>query len=238
MYIYLDDSGNIDSTDGKLYVWAGFSIQSGYKKLGESLDEVFSKFPNSKDYPEKKALDATAEEMDEVFNCLMTFGSLRICYVVIDKTMVTSNQKTFSQAKSKSKEQSENYFLSKVIKRLAYPYVDSTSNTAIVTIDGSPQRSDESALRLHEYLSLRINLPEWNTNYSWNNFKISYDSSPNHRLLQAADFIANMILEYYKSVHYGSKYDHRQVYRYMNHYSILKPKIIHKLYRFPNTTVF
>ncbi|MET3846891.1 hypothetical protein ABIE48_000824 [Paenibacillus sp. OAE614] len=189
LYIYLDDSGNIDSNNGKLYVWAGFSIKSGYRRLERDLDEIFKKFPNSKGYNEKKALDATFEEIKEVFDCLMSFGSLRICYVVVDKRMITTNQKSFNAALSRSKEQSENYFLSKVIKRLAYPYQDSTSNTAIITIDGSPLRSGESPLRLHEYLSLRINLPEWNTNYSWTIISKSTMTVP-----QTIDYFKQQIL--------------------------------------------
>lgn len=240
MYIYLDDSGNIEG-EGKIYVWAGFSVKSGYKVLEQKLDEIFVKFPNSKGYSEKKAIDATEVQFEEVFKCLASFDSLRISYLVVDKSLVHKNHKNYN-ADSRNKEQGENYYLSKVIKRLAVPYPATESSNssinkiAIITIDGSPRRSD-SVERLHEYLSLRVNFPVWNTMYSWNNFKITYDSGTNRRLIQAADFVANFILEYYKCTQFSSKYDHRNVAKYSYLYSIIKPKIVHKLYRFNDVTI-
>ncbi|MBM6385653.1 MAG: DUF3800 domain-containing protein [Paenibacillus sp.] len=234
MYIYLDDSGNIEG-DGKIYVWAGFSLKSGYKVLERELERVFKEFPNTKNYPEKKAIDATPDQIKQVFECLISFDSLRICYLVVDKSLIHKNHKTYN-SDSRNKEQGENFYLSKVIKRLAVPYADSNNNSALITIDGSPRRPD-SQPRLHEYLSLRVNFPVWNTMYSWNNFKITYDSGANRRLMQAADFVANTVLEYYKCTQFYSKYDNRRVSNYSYLYSIIKPKIVHKLYRFSDTSI-
>ena len=236
MYIYLDDSGNIDSKEGKLYLWAGLAVKSGYKNLERSLDTIFARFNYTFHYPEKKAIDATSDEIREVFECLSSFNTLRICYVVVDKSLIHENHKTYN-AESRSKEQGKNYYLSKVIKRLAAPYPDSNDKTVIITIDGSPKRTD-SKLRLHEYLSLRVNFPVWSTMFSWNNFKINYESGANHRILQATDFVANTILEYYKCTQFYVRYDARKISQYSYLYSLLKPKIFHRLYRFRDTTVF
>jgi hypothetical protein len=231
----MDDSGSIDG-QGKVYVWAGISLYNQDKSLTSALDPIFSSFDNSPGYREKKGLDATFREMEAVFRCLVGFSTVRISYLVVDKSLVTSNQKTFVKgAVSKEKEQSENYFLSKVVKRLSFPY-DVNDKHVNLIIDGSPNRVD-SVSRLHEYLSVRINYPEWNTSYSWNNFKIVYDPSINNRLLQAADFVANLILEYYKLMEFATKKNPIAVRKYAALYSILKPKITHRLYRMKGISV-
>ncbi|KKE78138.1 hypothetical protein DTX80_17570 [Bacilli bacterium] len=49
MYIYLDDSGVINSSGGKFYVWAGFSIKSGYKRLATKLIQLLINFKETGD---------------------------------------------------------------------------------------------------------------------------------------------------------------------------------------------
>jgi len=236
VHIYLDDSGNIDG-QGKAYVWAGISLHEQNKSLTAALGPIFSTFSNTKNYNEKKGMDASFDEMKMVFDCLVSFSTLRISYLVVDKSLVTTNQKTFVKGSvSKEKEQSENYFLSKVIKRLSIPYNETDKHVNVI-IDGSPSRVD-SVNRLHEYLSVRINYPEWNTNYSWNNFKITYEPGVNNRLLQAVDFVANMILEYYKLMEFSARKNPIAVRKYSALYSILKPKITHRLYRMNGISVF
>jgi hypothetical protein len=236
MHIYLDDSGNIDSAEGKLYVWAGFSVKSGYKKLEKELDEILSPFSSGDN--EIKGKNASFNQQFDLFQCLIQWNTLRICYIIVDKGVVTENQKSFVRnATSRSKEQSENYFLSKVISRLAIPYEEGTEKRVLCNIDGSPMRQDESVTRLHEYLSLRINFPKWNNEYNWNNFIIKYNSKKNDRLMQAADFLASFFLEYYKLMHYSNKKNFVEVNKKVQLYGILQPKIIHKIYGLPNLSL-
>jgi len=231
----MDDSGNIQG-QGKVYVWAGISLYNQDKSLASALDSIFSGFSNSPGYSEKKGKDATFQEMEAVFHCLVGFSTVRISYLVVDKSLVTSNQKTFVKgAVSKGKEQSENYFLSKVVKRLSIPY-DASDKHVNLIIDGSPSRVD-SVSRLYEYFFVCINYFEWNTSYSWNNFKIVYDPNVNNRLLQAVDFVANLFLEYYKLMEFAHKKNPIEVRKYSALYSILKPKITHRLYRMTGVSV-
>ncbi|GEM_PF-4221504 len=235
MHIYMDDSGQIDG-QGQAYVWAGIAMYNENKNLEAALERVFSEFSNNEN-SEKKGKDANYDEMKAVFQCLVGFETLRISYLVVDKSLVTDNQKTFVKgAVSKGKEQSENYFLSKVVKRLSHPYEINDKHVHLI-IDGSPKRED-SVNRLHEYLSVRINYPEWNTSYSWNNFKIIYDPRANNRLLQAVDFVSNCILEYYKIMEFSKTKNHIKLRKYSELYSILKPKVVHRLYRLRNVSVF
>lgn len=167
--IYLDDSGNLDS-GGPLYVWAGFSIQSGETKLLTKLNQIFSTFDITEGHKEKKGFCATYPERKAVFECLLQFPSVRISYAVVDKSLLTRNQTTFERDNpSRNKEQSENFFLTKVLQRLAVPYNNQQKKSVIVNIDGVPHRKDADK-RLHEYLTLKVNFPNWNHHFSWSDF--------------------------------------------------------------------
>lgn len=156
----------------------------------------------------------------------------------MDKNTASSNQSSFVKgALSRNKEQSENYFLSKVIARLSEPYENATDNKIIVNIDGSPMRQKESKIRLHEYLSLRINFPKWNNHYHWNNFEIKYNSQNNNRLMQAADFIASFIQEYYNYTYYKPNKNRIHSSNMMDLYGMLQPAIHHKIYSLPNVSL-
>src|SRR5690625_2819686 len=238
MYIYLDDSGNIDSHQGNLYVWAGFSIKSGYKNLRERLDSIIKDFEYDSRYSEAKGSRATYNQRKKVFECLTNWDQLRICYIVVDKKIVTENQSKFvKDAKSRNKEQSENYFLSKVITRLSEPYPDSNDKRIIVNIDGSPMRPKESSIRLHEYLTLRINFPKWNHHFSWNNFIVKYKNEKNNGLLQAADFIASFIQTYYTYIYYKDTKNMIESAKMVDLYNTLRPIIHHKIYGSPKTSL-
>lgn len=162
MYIYLDDSGIINSTGGKFYVWAGFSIKSGYKKLAEILDPIFAEIKEEQllthSVKEAKGNIATLGQRRKVFEVLAGWDDLRICYIAVDKILLNDSHRDFNRDwSSRHREQTENYFIGKVVSRLADPIPNDTSKSIIVTIDGQPKRGSESSIRLHEYLSLRIN---------------------------------------------------------------------------------
>ncbi|MBM0067931.1 DUF3800 domain-containing protein [Alkalicoccobacillus gibsonii] len=235
MYIYLDDSGNIDSENGPLYVWAGFSIERGFKRLQDNLDEIFKNFPYKNG--ELKGKDATPLQKKAVFEKLMEWESLRICYIVVDKQLVTENQRSFTEATARNKEQSENYFLSKVINRIIEEPYSQRGRRAIISIDGSPARGNESKTRLHEYLSLRVNFPKWNNRFNWNNFDIKYNTQKNDRLMQTADFLANFILEYYKFMYYKDQRHPNDVRNNLELYHLIQPKIYHRVLGMPKTSL-
>ncbi|MBX9968906.1 DUF3800 domain-containing protein [Priestia aryabhattai] len=238
MYIYLDDSGNIDNEKGNLYVWAGFSIPAGYLKLKAELDAIFQNYTYSEKDGELKGKNADPEQKKRVFECLTSWEDLRISYLVTDKSVVTPTQSKFvTGALSRSKEQSENYFLSKVITRLSEPYPGRDDKRVVINIDGKPARNDESKIRLHEYLSLRVNYPKWNRDYAWNNFVINYSDEKNHGLYQAADFLANFFLEYYKYVYYRKTKNRIQSAINLELYNMLLPKVSHRIYGLPNTSL-
>ncbi|WP_169525666.1 DUF3800 domain-containing protein [Pseudalkalibacillus hwajinpoensis] len=239
MYIYLDDSGNIDGEKGNLYLWLGFSIKSGSKRLEEKLNEVFSDFTYDEKDGELKGSKATFEQKKEVFERLASWDNLRISYLVVDKSIVTEAQSKFvKDTDSRKKEQSENYFLSKVVSRLAVPYEDATDKKVVLYIDGKAGRGKESEVRLHEYLTLRINFPKWNKDqFAWNNFGVNYVQEKNNRLVQTADFLANFVLEHYKLMYYKEKKNKLEICRSFELYSIIEDKIYHKIYGFPNISL-
>lgn len=238
MYIYLDDSGNIDGEKGNLYLWLGFSIKSGSTRLEEKLNEVFSDFTYDEKDGELKGSKATFEQKKEVFERLASWDDLRISYLVVDKSIVTEAQSKFvKDTYSRTKEQSENYFLSKVVSRLAIPYEDSSDKRVVLYIDGKPGRGKESEIRLHEYLTLRINFPKWNKEFAWNNFKVNYVQEKNNRLIQTADFLANFVLEHYKLMYYKKNKNNRELSKSLELYSIIEDNIYHKIYGFPNISL-
>lgn len=238
--IYLDDSGDLSSGKGKLYVWAGFAIKSGESRLTKKLDKIFRNFSVTPGYKEKKGFDVSLMEKRQVFECLIQHPEVRIGYLVVDKQELTENQVTFIKGSpSRNMEQSENYFLGKVIQRLSNPYQNQTRRSILVTIDGSPKRDKESAIRLHEYLSLKINYPTWNREFNWNDFHIVYNAGDNHRLLQTADFLANFILEYYKLMFYeDNPFPRKDIKGMIKNYSIISPYVHSRLLRLPKTNVF
>ncbi|MGN4637240.1 DUF3800 domain-containing protein [Bacillus cereus group sp. MYBK34-1] len=246
MYIFLDDSGNID--DNKpFYVWAGFSLNKPPKYLQSRLDKIFESLPNGKSKSgELKGFEATFEQRKKIFQCIADWDDLRICYIVTDKQTITKNQATFnSDTRSLLKAQSETYFLAKVVSRLAEPYPQREKKKMQVFIDGhAPERLinvhdkkkkeniDVITARLHEYLTLRINYPKWNNQYYWSDFEVKYIPHPNHSLMQAIDFVANFINKYYTTLYNNvQKQPHEQeVANLVALYNILRPKIYHKIY--------
>lgn len=242
MYIYLDDSGVINAPRGKFYTWAGFSIKSGYKKLAEILDPVLTEIKEEQlqSHPtlkEAKGNLATYEQRKKVFEILANWDNLRICYMAVDKTLLNDSHLIFDRAWSgRHREQTENYFIGKVVSRLADPIPDDKSKSIIITIDGQPKRADESDIRLHEYLSLRINYPKWKKENYWNNFNIKYDQELNRPLLQTVDFIASFVNEYFSYMEYTKKRDAKKIVAYYELWDILNPKIYHKIMELRNTS--
>lgn len=237
MYIYLDDSGNIDGAGGPLYVWGGFSIAKGNKLLQRELNGILKEFPYEQKDGELKGKAATHLQKKAVFEKLLEWESLRICYVVVDKKLVTENQRSFTEATARKKEQSENYFLSKVINRIVEEPYPEGENRAIIAIDGSPARGEESKTRLHEYLSLRVNFPKWNNRFNWNHFQVNYNNQKNDGLMQAADFLANFILEYYKLMYYKDKRNQVELKNYLELYHLIQPKIYHRVLGMPKISL-
>ncbi|ARU60805.1 hypothetical protein CBW65_06640 [Tumebacillus avium] len=239
MYMYLDDSGGLDSDRGPLYVWAGIAIKSGGPRLTETLDSIFSEMPNTKNYNEKKGFDANYVQRKEVFDALVSFASLRIAYVVVDKQSLAEHQKSFvTGAESRAKEQGENFFLSRVVTELSKPYEDSTRKKIVLTIDGDAKRGEQSKTRLHELLSLSINFPV-DRLHIWNNVEIIYDSRPNMRMLQAVDFVASFILDFYKMQFHTLGIPRRDVFLpLMSLYHTIKPKVVSRVYQLPGVDVF
>lgn len=243
MYIYLDDSGVINAQGGNFYVWAGFSIKSGYKKLAQLLDPVFAEIKAEQlsqnlKIPEAKGNIATHEQRKKVFEVLANWDDLRICYIAVDKSLLNDSHRVFNRDWSgRHREQTENYFIGKVVSRLAEPIPNDTSKSIILTIDGQPKRASESTIRLHEYLSLRINYPKWKKDDYWNNFNIKYDQQVNHSLLQAADFIASFTNEYYAYMEYTAKRDAKKIISYYELWDVLSPKIYHKIIELKNTSM-
>lgn len=242
MYIYLDDSGVINTSGGHFYVWAGFSIKSGYKRLAQLLEPIFAEVKteqlsiNSKT-KEAKGNVATHEQRKKVFEILANWDDLRICYIAADKTLLNDSHRVFNRDwGGRHKEQTENYFISKVVSRLADPIPNDKSKSIILTIDGQPQRGKESNIRLHEYLSLRINYPKWKKSDYWNNFKVKYDQELNSSLLQVADFIASFVNEYFTYMEYTSKRDSKKIISYYELWDILNPKVYHKIIELKNAS--
>ncbi|MDQ0202186.1 DUF3800 domain-containing protein [Neobacillus ginsengisoli] len=235
MYVYIDDSGNIDSATGSLYVWAGFSIHKGQTALKSNLEKVIQNFTYDTKIGELKGKDASFEQKQRLFETLVDWHELRICYLVADKKIVTEAQSKFiTGASSRSKEQSENYFLSKVVTRLSEPFPEQDKNRIILNIDGEPIRKHESHIRLHEYLSLRVNYPKWKKDTYVNHLVINYNSELNNSLIQTADFLANFFLEYYKYLYYQPKKSPTASAKYTEIYNILLPKIHHRIVGLPN----
>jgi len=242
MYIYLDDSGVTNTPGGNFYIWAGFSIKSGYKKLAQLLDPIFAEvkteqLSSDSKLKEAKGNRATHEQRKKVFEILANWDDLRICYIAVDKILLNDSHRVFNREWSgRHKEQTENYFISKVVSRLADPIPNDKSNSIILTIDGQPKRPNESSIRLHEYLSLRVNYPKWKKNDYWNNFNIKYDQELNNSLLQAADFIASFVNEYFAYMEYTSKRDPKKIVSYYELWDILNPRIYHKIIELKDTS--
>ena len=249
MHIFLDDSGEITDKTKPFYVWAGFSLDKNPKYLKQRLDNIFESLPKGKS-GELKGFEATFEQRKKVFQCLADWDDLRICYLVADRETVTENQSTFNnQTKSRLKAQSENYFLSKVVSRLADPYNNGSKNMKIYIDGQAPERlidvNDKSkkeskeiaAIRLHEYLTLRVNYPKWNNQFYWTDFKVDYIPEKNHGLVQAADFVANFINSYYTYLHGDGRKHPQESSNKFELYNILQPKIHHKIYGFSNVSL-
>lgn len=242
MYIYLDDSGVINTPGGNFYVWAGFSIKSGYKKLAQLLEPIIDEIKTEQlltnpKLKEAKGNIATDIQRKKVFEVLSNWDDLRICFIAVDKDLLNDSHRIFNRDWSaRHREQTENYFIGKVISRLADPIPNDKSKSIILTIDGQPKRASESDIRLHEYLSLRVNYPKWKINDYWNNFHIKYDQQLNNPLLQAADFIASFVNDYFGYMEYTSKRDSRKIVSYYELWDVLNPKIYHKIIELKNTS--
>lgn len=98
-------------------------------------------------------------------------------------------------------------------------------------------RPKESSIKLHEYLTLRINFPKWNHHFSWNNFIVKYKNEKNNGLLQAADFIASFIQTYYTYIYYKDTKNMIESAKMVDLYNTLRPIIHHKIYGFPKTSL-
>lgn len=242
MYVYLDDSGVINSSGGHFYVWAGFSIKSGYRKLANLLDSIFAEITiqqleNHPKLKEAKGNIATYEQRKKVFQIISSWDDLRVCYIVVDKSLLNDSHRIFNKDwGSRHREQTENYFIGKVISRLADPIQNDTNRNVIITIDGQPKRDKESDIRLHEYLSLRVNYPKWRKDNYWNNIHIKYNQQLNQSLLQVADFIASFVNEFYTYMEYTKIRHSSKVVPYYELWDILQPKIYHRIIELKNTS--
>ena len=192
-YIVIDESGATHQIQNNYFVIAGYitkqiySVKSTHKKIEKKLKELY---PNLKKYSELKGIYLKSYHKVEFLNELFKIPTTIPICIVIDKRHLFKTTKHDENIKY-------NYFLQILLSYILHNYTNLLNGDEIQLILDNRNVSVGSLNSLEDYLNSALGLI-----YD-KKFKVKYRNSNEHREVQMADIISNVMFGYYN---FRSKY--------------------------------
>lgn len=187
IYIVLDESGAMHQKNNNYFIIAGFitrqiySIKSAYKKIEK---EMRNKYSHLAKYNELKGAYLNSSIKIEMLNVMLQVPTTIPIAIIIDKKQCSSSVNHNENIKY-------NYFLQILLKFIITNYSHLIVYEKIELILDNRNVSVGSLNSLEDYLNAELGL-------IFNKvFKVHYKNSREHREVQMADLISNVLFGYY-----------------------------------------
>ena len=182
-YIVIDESGAMHQKENDYFVIAGFitkqiySIKSRHKKVEKEMREKYSYLNR---YDELKGSRIKTRHKIEILNKTLSTPTTIPLAIVIDKKHTVKRKKHNKNIKY-------NYFLQILLKYILINYLSLVNTERIELLLDNRNVSVGSLNSLEDYLNAELGL-EFDKE-----FKVHYRNSKEHREVQIADLISNVI---------------------------------------------
>lgn len=186
-YIVIDESGALHQSENNYFVIAGYitkqiySVKSKHKKVEKIIKK---EYPYLQKYNELKGCNLKSNQKAEFLNELLDIPTTIPIAIVIDKKHIFKTNKHDENIKY-------NYFLQILLSYLLHNYSGLLNSDEIQLILDNRNVSVGSLNSLQDYLNSALGLI-----YD-KKFKVIYKNSSEHREVQMADLISNVIFGYY-----------------------------------------
>jgi len=186
-YIVIDESGSTHQEQNDFFIIAGYitkqiySIKSTHKKIERVLKQ---KYPYLNKRNELKGCYLTASQKAEFLNGLLKIPTTIPIVIIIDKKHLFKREQNNENIKY-------NYFVQILLSYLLHNFPDLMDNDKIQLILDNRNVSVGSLNSLQDYLNSAIGLI-----YN-KKFDVKYKNSNEHREVQVADLISNVMFGYY-----------------------------------------
>lgn len=186
-YIVIDESGATHQPQNNYFIIAGYitkqiySVKSVHKKTERKLK---IKYPYLNNYSELKGSNLKSYQKAEFLNELFKIPTTIPIAIIIDKRYLFKRQKHDENIKY-------NYFIQILLSYLLHNYYKLLDADEIQLILDNRNVSVGSLNSLQDYLNSALGLI-----YD-KKFKVVYRNSNDHREIQMADLISNVIFGYY-----------------------------------------
>ena len=197
VYIVIDESGAIHQTENNYFVIAGYitkqiySVKSIHKKTEKILKEKYSYLSK---YKELKGCYLKSYQKADFLNSLFAIPTTIPIAIVIDKRYLLKRSQHDENIKY-------NYFLQVLLSYLLHNYTNLLLANEIQLILDNRNVSVGSLNSLEDYLNSALGLI-----YN-KKFKVKYKNSSEHREVQMADLISNVVFGYYNFRSFHSAYN-------------------------------
>ena len=186
-YIVIDESGAVHQSENDYFVIAGYitkqiySVKSNHKRVEKDLKQ---KYPYLCKYKELKGCYLRSYQKSAFLNQLFKIPTTIPIAIVIDKRHLFKTDRHDENIKY-------NYFLQILLSYILHNYPDLLNSDEIQLILDNRNVSVGSLNSLQDYLNSALGLI-----YD-KKFKVVYKNSNEHREVQMADLISNVIFGYY-----------------------------------------
>ncbi len=187
VYIVIDESGAIHQKENDYFVIAGYitkqiySVKSVHKKIEKFIKQ---EYPYLSKYKELKGCYLKSYQKIEFLNNLFSIPTTIPIAIVIDKRHLINRTQHNENIKY-------NYFLQVLLSYLLHNYTNLLIADEIQLILDNRNVSVGSLNSLEDYLNSALGLI-----YN-KKFKVKYKNSSEHREVQMADLVSNVIFGYY-----------------------------------------
>lgn len=195
-YIVIDESGAIHQKDNRYFIIGGYitkqiySIKSLHKKIEKDLKEQYPKLSKLK---ELKGCYLTSNQKAIFLNQLFDIPSTNGIAIIVDKKYVIKRTRLNENIKY-------NYFLQVLINYLFVNYPHMMKSKKFQLLIDNRNIKIGSLNSLEDYLNTSLGLL-----YN-KEFTVKYRNSAEHREIQVADLISNVLFGYYNYDNNNSAY--------------------------------
>lgn len=186
-YIVIDESGALHQQENDYFVIAGYitkqiySIKSSHKKAEKELRK---EYPILKKYTELKGSYLRGYQKAELLNKILIVPTTIPIAIIIDKKHILKRENHDENIKY-------NYFLQVLLSYLLHNFQELLNTDEVQLILDNRNVSIGSLNSLQDYLNSALELI-----YN-KKFKVVYRNSNEHREVQVADLISNVLFSYY-----------------------------------------
>lgn len=186
-YIVIDESGAIHQKENDYFIIAGYitkqiySIKSTHKKMEKQLKETY---PYLKKYQELKGCYLKSSQKSIFLNELLNVPTTIPIAIIVDKKHLYKRTQHNENIKY-------NYFLQILLSYLLHNYSGLLNSEEIQLILDNRNVSVGSLNSLEDYLNSALGM------IFDKKFRVKYKNSNEHREVQVADLISNVLFGYY-----------------------------------------